>query len=58
MTVGKCEHKVICLKCCYKLRSISDSFKCIYCNIQLDEVAVIDEPEMSYNEICGNMTEF
>ncbi len=58
MTVGSCEHKVTCLKCCLKLRQISKNIKCIYCNVILDEVAVIDDPETTFESLNGNITEF
>jgi len=49
MTVGVCEHKVTCLKCTIKLRSINQNNKCIYCNKELKDVIVLDEEEKTYS---------
>ena len=58
MAVGKCEHKVVCLKCTLKLWLIQKNFKCIYCNIMLDEIAVVDEKDTKFDDVCNNMKEF
>ena len=58
ITVGKCEHKVVCLKCCLKLRSINRNEKCIYCNEELAEVAVVDGEFETFEEAQHNMKEF
>ena len=48
MTVGVCEHKVSCLKCTVKLRSINQNTKCIYCNKELKEVIVLDDETKTF----------
>lgn len=58
LTVGACEHKVVCLKCTVKLRSINHNIKCIYCNRELKDVIVLDDPEKSYAEEKAGMQEF
>ena len=45
ISVGDCEHKVVCLKCVVKLRSINKNTKCVYCNKDLDFVAIVDNME-------------
>ncbi len=57
MTVGHCNHRVVCLKCCFKMRHFNKSIKCVYCNVELDEVAVIDE-EISFDDVYPNMNIF
>lgn len=58
MTVGVCEHKVVCLKCSLKLRSINKNLKCVYCNTLLKDVAVIDSPEKNFFDVFDKMQEF
>lgn len=48
MTAGVCEHKVCCLRCTVKLRSINFSTKCVYCNQELKEVVVLDDEEKTF----------
>lgn len=48
LTVGVCEHKVTCLKCTVKLRSINLNTKCIYCNQELEEVIVLDDETKTF----------
>ena len=48
MTVGICEHKMTCLKCTVKLRSINNNTKCVYCNQELKDVIAIDDEEKTY----------
>lgn len=58
MTIGECNHKVVCLKCCIKMRSISKNTKCIYCNEELSRVAVIDDEDCTFTEVEIDMREF
>jgi hypothetical protein len=58
LTVGVCEHKVACLKCTIKLRSINSNNKCIYCNSELKEVVVLDDEEKTYAEEKSGSQEF
>ncbi len=58
LTVGSCEHKVSCLKCTIKLRSINHNTKCIYCNKDLLEVLVLDDEDKTFLEEKSGMQEF
>lgn len=58
MTAGVCEHKVCCLRCTVKLRSINFSTKCVYCNQELKEVVVLDDEEKTFAGERAGMQEF
>lgn len=48
MTVGECDHPVVCVECAYKLRVINENLWCGFCNIMLEEVIVTSEISKSY----------
>jgi len=55
ITIGFCNHQVVCLKCCLKMRSLQKNIKCIYCNDELSQVAVIDDENIKWEDVYLNM---
>lgn len=58
ISVGDCNHKVVCLKCCLKMRTISKNYKCIICNEELDWVAIVDYEKAKFEDLEEEMREF
>ena len=54
MTVGACEHPFVCLECCFKCRALNKSTRCIYCNQELETVAVVRGPDHPFANIPQN----
>ena len=51
MVVGHCNHPLVCLTCAFKLRSLSQNTKCVYCNEDLPTVLLTSDPSTSFSDL-------
>ena len=57
MTVGECEHPFVCLDCTYKCRSVNGNIRCLHCNQELKQVAVIEDVDTPFSSLSLVSTE-
>ena len=56
--VGDCEHAAACLRCTVKLRELSSNQRCIVCNKELEEVAVLSDQSLTFRAVRHLLQEF